>query len=300
MGLFYPSRPSEAARRARALVEYQRRLGLTVRRRRVPRQLPPDALVRDYAADLERVVARARAALAPMIAALPRLAERVRLERARRDAGEGDQVRLLADQAELAAEISDRAAEDLARRHGDRVSFYQREQLRRQVAAALGVALLLPDAGARRLIDGFAAENASVIRDLSTRVVAEVEQAGIRGVVAGATAEELNAAIERAFAAGDVRARMLATLQVRRLYAQLNEERQREMGVVQFVWRTMRDSKVRPWHRAREGEAYEWAHPPDGEVPGEPPNCRCYGEPVFADLRSPAQPRSQSLFVLPA
>lgn len=284
------------AAHAAAVVRISRAVGLAARRRRLPRQQPPDALARDYAADLRALVARARAALGPLLDALPRLAQQVRLERARLDVGEGDEVRRLADQAELTSEISDAEAEAIALRHAERVSRYQAEQLRRQMVAGLGVALLMPDISVRANVDGFVAENASVIRDVPTRVVADVEQAGIRLVNGGATVEELNAAIEKAFAAGDARAQMVATIEVRKLYAQLNTDRQRELGLAEFKWRTMMDGKVRPWHREREGVTYAWSAPPDGEVPGGPINCRCYAEPVFAEVLRAAAAPAYSVF----
>ncbi len=46
-----------------------------------------------------------------------------------------------------------------------------------------------------------------------------------------------------------------------------------------YIWRTQRDNKVRPSHRANEGKIFSWDSPPPTGHPGEAPNCRCYAEP---------------------
>lgn len=48
----------------------------------------------------------------------------------------------------------------------------------------------------------------------------------------------------------------------------------------QYIWRTVKDSDVRPAHAAREGQIFSWTNPPEGGHPGEDYNCRCWAEPV--------------------
>ena len=48
----------------------------------------------------------------------------------------------------------------------------------------------------------------------------------------------------------------------------------------QYIWRTVKDSDVRPAHAAREGQTFSWTNPPEGGHPGEDYNCRCWAEPV--------------------
>lgn len=47
-----------------------------------------------------------------------------------------------------------------------------------------------------------------------------------------------------------------------------------------YIWRTVKDSDVRPAHAAREGKIFSWTNPPEGGHPGEDYNCRCWAEPV--------------------
>lgn len=46
-----------------------------------------------------------------------------------------------------------------------------------------------------------------------------------------------------------------------------------------YIWRTRRDSKVRPSHAAREGRIFAWDDPPEGGHPREDYGCRCTAEP---------------------
>lgn len=51
-----------------------------------------------------------------------------------------------------------------------------------------------------------------------------------------------------------------------------------------FVWRTAGDDKVRQEHAERAGRVFTFASPPEGELPGEDYNCRCWAEPLTSSL----------------
>jgi len=64
-------------------------------------------------------------------------------------------------------------------------------------------------------------------------------------------------------------------------------------GIVQYVWRTQRDERVRHGHQLLEGGVFSFSSPPvenprtgNRANPGEAPNCRCYPLPLInlADL----------------
>ncbi|MEM9393745.1 MAG: phage minor head protein [Pseudomonadota bacterium] len=68
---------------------------------------------------------------------------------------------------------------------------------------------------------------------------------------------------------------------LRRFQNELNEARQRAVGVTHYIWRSADDSKVRSSHAERDDRVFPWDHGfPDG-VPGEAHNCRCYPEPAI-------------------
>ena len=73
---------------------------------------------------------------------------------------------------------------------------------------------------------------------------------------------------------------------------QLDEERNKELGIDTAIWRNMQDSRVRgnpnglypkakPSHWKREGKEFKWSEGIDGELPGEPIQCRCFAQSVI-------------------
>lgn len=75
-------------------------------------------------------------------------------------------------------------------------------------------------------------------------------------------------------------ARLVAHDQINKLNADLNQTRQRAAGVTKYVWTTQGDSRVRPAHRALNGQVFDWQNPPAVGPPGTPINCRCFAVPV--------------------
>lgn len=138
------------------------------------------------------------------------------------------------------------------------------------------------------------------------RMDAAIDNVGIIGnLPEGADRTALAQAIEDAYAAGDTtrtlakvieerfgvaasRAERIARDQIGTLNSQVNQARQRELGVTKYKWRTMNDEAVRDSHSILEDEEFSYDDPPivDGEAanPGEPILCRCYPEPVFTEI----------------
>jgi SPP1 gp7 family putative phage head morphogenesis protein len=90
---------------------------------------------------------------------------------------------------------------------------------------------------------------------------------------------------------GDVaigKANMLARTAVSTTSSSLVEARARYVGSTGYIWRTAKDSDVRPSHARMEGQFVPWDQPPtlDGYTAhaGRFANCRCDPEPVLPDL----------------
>lgn len=65
----------------------------------------------------------------------------------------------------------------------------------------------------------------------------------------------------------------------------INQLRQEDLGIVQYIWRSQDDAKVRDSHASYDDRVFRWDHPPEGGHPGEAHNCRCYAEPVAPGLQ---------------
>lgn len=303
------------ARKTRALVAAARRPP------RLPLQLIPTALERAYTAQLLPYARMTRAAFAPLLAALPALLEQARgrtdessagspllavpardqaagaapaapsddplgTRLSRADADGTKRVRELAAAAGRALEAKLRPSEleQLGRRFAKRTSDFQKAQLQKQARRAVGADLFMLDKTIPPLVDGFVKENVALIKDIPRKTAGEIERISVEAVAKGRRHESLAKELEERFGMGENRARLIARDQVGKLYGQVNAARQKEIGIERFVWRSSRDERVRAEHDDRDGETYHYDDPPDGELPGEPIQCRCHAEPVFGDL----------------
>lgn len=90
---------------------------------------------------------------------------------------------------------------------------------------------------------------------------------------------------------GDVtqsRAELIARDQVLKLNAEVTQKRHEAAGIVEFVWSTSRDERVRPDHKVLEGKRYRYDDPPVVDrrrgtrgLPGIHFQCRCVAIPVI-------------------
>ena len=265
------------------------------RGRRIPRQQRPRHLERAYATQLLRIVDRVREALAPLLAELPRLLERN--ARARADAGEGDRLRTLIAEAlaRVRGFVDPTQLDALAKQLGHNVSSFSAAQLRRQIIAALGVDVFASEAGLVAIVDGFAAENVSLITNLATKLVSDVEGATTRALANATRHTDLAKEIDKIMGISKNRAKLIARDQIGKLNGKINRKRQTNLGINKYIWRTGKDRRVRGTpggafpnakysHFAREGKTFSWDEPPPDGHPGEPVLCRCGAEPDFDEL----------------
>ncbi len=76
----------------------------------------------------------------------------------------------------------------------------------------------------------------------------------------------------------------------------LDESRQREAGVCQYIWGTVGDERVRDSHADNEGQIFSWDNPPeDTGHPGDEDNCRCSADPVVDGLHEDCEDAEEYL-----
>jgi len=166
-------------------------------------------------------------------------------------------------------------------------------QSRRVFRSVLGVNIDF-DVNSQAQIQRFVQENVSLITNVNETFLAETEQIVLRGIRRGLRQEIIAKQIlskvrdpegfRGRFNKAETRARLIARDQVNKLNGKFTELRQRSAGVTRYIWRTVLDSRVRPEHRRREGKKFSWTAPPADGHPGEPIQCRCFAEPILADL----------------
>lgn len=302
-------------------------VGRSRKRRKLPAQIPPRPIEREYAAAIGRLVDRAVTELEPLYRELPQLLARAQADREhvdavdgkergappwecsrvagaigngstprppstmRRDAGEGKRIRDLVDAARgnLRASLSTDKLEALAGEFAQRTTTYQRIQLSRQLHAAVGVDVLVTDRKLAAVTEGFVAENVALIKTVPDVLFDKIEQATTRAVTEGTLHTDLAKELAEQVGVAKNRAALIARDQVGKIYGQANAARQAELGIDRFVWRTVNDARVRDEHKDLEGKIFSYADGghPEEGLPGEPINCVPADAPV--SLHAPAR-----------
>lgn len=65
--------------------------------------------------------------------------------------------------------------------------------------------------------------------------------------------------------------------------ADLNQLRQQQVGIEQYVWVTMGDEAVRSSHAALNGKTFDWISPPPQGHPGSEVLCRCVAQGILPE-----------------
>lgn len=149
-------------------------------------------------------------------------------------------------------------------------------------SAVLGVSVFRSEPYLKPLAEGWVSENTALIKSLPTRLHPEIEGIIRRGVMNGASVKDLTAQIKARYGVTDYRAKLIAQDQTLKLNGDLTRYRLQSVGVKEYVWRSVQDSRVRPEHADRNGKTYSWDKgPSNGQHPGQEVRCRCRAEAVW-------------------
>ncbi len=270
-------------------------------RRRAPRWLYPAGLERDYTNQLLRMLDRMEEEIKRFILdRLPSLVNQADVS-LRADDFLDDIKSLMAALNVSAAGIFG-SAEQTAFAMASRVQDFNREQYRKIINATLGIDPISSDDYLRVKLKAFAQENAALIKSIPQNLLNDVEGIVTRGLTGGATVGDMQKDISARFGVTRNRARLIASDQIGKLNGQLSKLRQERVGVIEYIWNTSGDERVRPSHRVLDGKICRWdddtVYRNPGETewrsrsdlkgataePGEEVRCRCWSEPVMDDL----------------
>lgn len=124
------------------------------------------------------------------------------------------------------------------------------------------------------------AENIRLIKDIGTQSASKMQQILEDGIRSGKSTRELVKELQTTFDYGKKRVKLIARDQIGKHNGLLNELRQKNAGVDEYIWSTSKDERVRSAHRAREGQTFKWSDPPSDGHPGQPIQCFPAGSKV--------------------
>ena len=253
--------------------------------RRLPRAARPDRIAAEYLAALGPSVRVLQTLLAELIQDLAREWPQPEPVRTDNDRDVARAVKRTADK--LARAIKAESIVPIATKYGAATSDFQRAQLAKQARAAVSIdvrKLSGLDRNVPRQIAGFAQTNADLITGLGQRMAEDIGKVVEDGVVMGSRWETIAGRLAHAGQVTESRAALIARDQVGKLFGDINKQRQVNLGVTRYVWRTVRDNRVREEHEALDGDSIAWDSPPAEGHPGDAVNCRCYADPDFSEL----------------
>jgi SPP1 gp7 family putative phage head morphogenesis protein len=206
----------------------------------------------------------------------------------RQDASKDEEAKIKA----ALEEIADKWAEKWSREKFEKVIQPFAQDIQRFSAAQLnkvlydiaGVDVVGAEPWLTSHIAAFTRDNVALIRSIPSTFFGEVEGIVTSDIADGVRWEEMSTYLHARFNVSESKATLIARDQTGKFCGKLNEVRQKELGVEGYVWRTMRDNRVRDDHEHRDGQKFAWDKAPPGGHPGEPIQCRCYADPDLEPL----------------
>lgn len=284
-----------------ALGSQQQRLdALTLRRRDAPRlksQRQPRALEARYRAQLLKRVRQTnellmRALRARIRKLAPEINERARgdshtMEIAayltRADTVESDTAALIrvVDQVEQAIAAP---TESQVAAVGSDVEGFTSRAVNEQLRTVPGIDVLSGDL-TTDLLESWIADNVELITNMDKVFFDQVRATIVDSLVQGRSTATLARDLSERFNVSKSKARLIARDQIGTLNAGITRERQTSLGIEEYIWDNVGDSRVRKAHQDAPvglgGTVQRWDTPVPGEIaPGIPINCILPGQEV--------------------
>jgi SPP1 gp7 family putative phage head morphogenesis protein len=137
------------------------------------------------------------------------------------------------------------------------------------------------------LRDRMIKRNLGLIRSLASQHLEDMTRILGDGLTQGKSLKEITDSIELITSVNRNKAKFWATDQAGKFFGEVTKIRQTSAGIQGYIWRTVRDGRVRDEHAALNGKYFTWKKPPPAGPKGEPAHpgetyrCRCWAEPAF-------------------
>jgi SPP1 gp7 family putative phage head morphogenesis protein len=257
----------------------------------------PDHLARRYRALLLRRQAQVYRLLKAQIdVALARRAEAINA-RARTDAEEDDDIAaLLRLISVVEGVVRDEMRPDAATLGvmARQLELFARREVDEPIKRLARVKFLPDTLGGDQLIRGWIRENVDLITSIDERLFDDVRTKVEEALRSGRSTRDLTEDIQNRYQVSRARAELIARDQVSKANGQISRQRQADLGITEYTWRTSRDERVRgkpgglypnarPSHHALQGKRFPLRGPgaPGVGHPGDDYQCRCTQEPVL-------------------
>lgn len=197
------------------------------------------------------------------------------------------------------SEILDRQAMRIASEWVYSVSDKARKKLEASIGRTLGVdyAAVIDSPNVMGAMLAMSDEATQLIKTIPRRYLYSVQDVILESYMQERLPENrsLPAEIEKLGHVTFERAKVIARDQTHKIHSAVEQVRQTDLGIEEYIWRTALDQRVvgdptglypKPTklhgdHYIREGKIFRWDSPPSDGHPGWPIQCRCYAEAVI-------------------
>ncbi len=168
---------------------------------------------------------------------------------------------------------------------GDQVALFSARKLNDEYPTVFPISTTRDAADIARVAE-WSRVNARLIKTIDSRYWDDIAEVTREAVNRGIQTRELTKLLEERYTVSQSRAKLIARDQISKLNADITEQKQTALGVVEYFWVTSHDERVRPTHRNLDGSRQRWDAPPVTETngernhPGQAVNCRCSARPV--------------------
>lgn len=186
----------------------------------------------------------------------------------------------ISDYEEYAVELSTRLVTKSEQFH--RRNFVA--ELKRK--AGVDVSNILSDPAVADVLQNRIKENVALIKSIPEQYFDKIRTAITFGIDTGEDYFSIKKEVKHIGNVTESRAKLIARDQTSKLFGELNQARQNNIGITHYIWRTAGDERVRPEHQDNNGKRFSWQSPPSTGHPGEDIQCRCVAEPDMSNLIS--------------
>jgi SPP1 gp7 family putative phage head morphogenesis protein len=226
-----------------------------------------------------------------LIPRLPGIFREAESQRPKTDAWPGD-VQQLVEALSISLDKPFGEVEAMALNIGQMGSAWNNAKWQETLVKVFGVNLFQSEPWLYPQLQAFAKTNAGLIKSMKTQYVSNIERTTLEALQSGTRWETFAKTIQageftdKYVGKAKYQSKLIARDQMGKLNGDLTRMRQQDIGIKRYVWRTMKDERVRDSHAALEGKEFAWTGSGSRSLgqPGSEISCRCFGEASFLPL----------------
>lgn len=145
---------------------------------------------------------------------------------------------------------------------GEKIADFNERAWKRTIARNLtGVDVFGPNRWLFKLVREWSEENAKLITSIPKQFLDNVARMSSDAARAGTPVKQFAVELKKTYDLTKARSRLIARTETAKLNSQVTQQRQENLGITEYVWRTSGDERVRYSHKVLNGKICKWDDP---------------------------------------